>query len=243
MHPRRLRPPRAGHRLAVLVDRARRAGAPSRRPAPWARAAWPTRSRARRGRQITIVSQPTHRTSSEPDANRRFHCAPSFLHPSAPAVRGAEAPSRWIRARSGAEPRRRLYSHLGVVLLYALRGGSYDLVVRQENGLVVWWILAVGVAIGLFPRAGPSRPPAPARRAGGVRRSGRPSASPGPRAGSAPSPRSLASLTTSASSPWPAFLLDRRTWRCAAAGLGAAALFVCALALASRLWPSAFPTD
>ncbi len=38
-------------------------------------------------------------------------------------------------------------------------------------------------------------------------------------------------------------VLERRTWRSAAAGLGAGALTVCLLALASRLAPSAFPID
>ena len=33
---------------------------------------------------------------------------------------------------------------LAIVLVYALRGGSYDVVVFQEHGLVVWWVLAIG---------------------------------------------------------------------------------------------------
>ena len=35
----------------------------------------------------------------------------------------------------------------GLVLLYALRGGSYDIVVFEEYGLVIWWLLAIGVAL------------------------------------------------------------------------------------------------
>jgi len=38
-------------------------------------------------------------------------------------------------------------------------------------------------------------------------------------------------------------LVDSRTWRAAAAGLGLAAVLVCAVALASRLAPHAFPAD
>ncbi len=40
-----------------------------------------------------------------------------------------------------------------------------------------------------------------------------------------------------------AAVIDRRIWRPAAMGVGSAALFVCALAVASRLDPSAFPVD
>ena len=36
-------------------------------------------------------------------------------------------------------------------MYYALRGGSYDLVVRQEEGLAVWWLIAVGFVVGLMP--------------------------------------------------------------------------------------------
>src|SRR5205823_9745432 len=47
---------------------------------------------------------------------------------------------------------------LALVLIYALRGGgSYDLVAFEEQGLVVWWILAIGFALGLLPRSRPSR--------------------------------------------------------------------------------------
>ena len=39
----------------------------------------------------------------------------------------------------------------------ALRGGSYDVVVRGEQGLVLWWTLLLGLAFGLLPRRRPSR--------------------------------------------------------------------------------------
>src|SRR5205085_1835056 len=45
-----------------------------------------------------------------------------------------------------------------LVLVYALRGGSYDVVAFEEHGLVIWWILAIAFALGLLPRARPSRP-------------------------------------------------------------------------------------
>src|SRR4051794_36013759 len=43
------------------------------------------------------------------------------------------------------------------VALYALRRGSYDLVLRQEFGFAVWWILALGLVTGVLPRARPHR--------------------------------------------------------------------------------------
>lgn len=133
---------------------------------------------------------------------------------------------------------------LGLVLLFALRGsGSYDLVVRQEYGLVIWWVIAVGVGIGLLPRA---RLATPARVLLGA--------------------LVAYALWTALSLTWTessertftelartldylgvvlllGLVVDRRTWRSAAAGLGAGALTVCLLALVSRLAPSAFPTD
>ena len=45
----------------------------------------------------------------------------------------------------------------GAVLLYCLRGGSYGLVARHELAITVWWVLALGVLIGVLPRRRPSR--------------------------------------------------------------------------------------
>src|SRR3954452_3299409 len=39
-----------------------------------------------------------------------------------------------------------------VLLYYALRGGSYDVIVRQEEAIVVWWIIGLGWITGLLPR-------------------------------------------------------------------------------------------
>lgn len=44
-----------------------------------------------------------------------------------------------------------------VVLLYALRGGSFDLLRWAESGVAIWWTIAVGLAVGVLPRAGASR--------------------------------------------------------------------------------------
>jgi O-antigen ligase len=132
---------------------------------------------------------------------------------------------------------------LGLVLAYALRGGSYDAVVFQEHGLVVWWIVALALALGLLPR---SRPSAPALVLLGVlltyavwtglsllwtQSSER-------------STQELArTLDYTGVVVLVAFALDRRTWRAGAAGLGLGAMIVCALAVGSRLAPSVFPVD
>src|SRR3954462_8598772 len=42
---------------------------------------------------------------------------------------------------------------LGLALVaVALRGGSYEAVERTEAYVLVWWVLAFGVAFGLLPR-------------------------------------------------------------------------------------------
>src|SRR6185437_16893768 len=38
-----------------------------------------------------------------------------------------------------------------VVLYLAVDGGGYDLVVRSQVAIVVWWIVLVGAAWGLLP--------------------------------------------------------------------------------------------
>src|SRR5436190_16406160 len=131
----------------------------------------------------------------------------------------------------------------GILVLYALRGGSYDLVARQEIGLGIWWVLALGFALGVLPRS-----PSPLFRLLPV--------------------AAIAALgiwtvigldwTESAERTMaelgrvvayaglillPVAFISRGTWRAAAGGAAAAALGVSALAVASRLFPGAFPKD
>jgi hypothetical protein len=40
-----------------------------------------------------------------------------------------------------------------LVFYLAMRGGGYDPVVRGEVGVAVWWIVLLGVAVGVLPRA------------------------------------------------------------------------------------------
>jgi O-antigen ligase len=42
---------------------------------------------------------------------------------------------------------------LALTLILAFDGGGYDLVIRQEIGLAIWAAIALGLAIGVFPRA------------------------------------------------------------------------------------------
>ncbi len=133
---------------------------------------------------------------------------------------------------------------LGVILLYALRGGgSYDIVTFEEQGLVVWWVLALGLALGVLPRRRPSLAAMMLLAA-------------------------LAAYTiwTALSLLWTQSseltteelarsidylglvalaisLLDRTTWRHAARGLLFGALLVCVISVGSRLAPSVFGVD
>jgi O-Antigen ligase len=152
-------------------------------------------------------------------------------------------------SQSRAQGRPRLASFLafgfafGLVVLYAMRGGSYDVIVRQEYGLVIWWLIAVGVGLGLLPRSRP-HPVVLVLLATLLAYAGW---------------TALSLLWTESSEQTTAeiarvldylglvtllaIIFDRGTWRRAAMGIGAGAMFVCALAVASRLDPSAFPID
>jgi tetratricopeptide (TPR) repeat protein len=132
---------------------------------------------------------------------------------------------------------------VALVLYYALRGGSYDSVVLQEEALALWWVLGLGFLVGVFPRA---------RQARGALI---------PLAALA-----VLGLWTAISLSWTSSdertlaevarvmhyvgiltlawaVVDRTTWRSAAAGLSTGVLVVTTLAVASRLWPASFPTD
>jgi hypothetical protein len=146
----------------------------------------------------------------------------------------------WDRAGQGAV----FTAAAAIVLVYSLRGGgSYDLITRQENGVVIWWIAAVGIALGLLPRRAPG---GAATVAGGA--------------------LLLFSIWAAISLGWTesaerttdeiarsldylglivliAFCLGRTNWRAAALGWATAAVVICGLAMASRLVPAAFPAN
>jgi tetratricopeptide (TPR) repeat protein len=130
-----------------------------------------------------------------------------------------------------------------VPIYYALRGGSYDIVVRQEEAIVVWLVAGLGFALGVLPRARPARGAAI------------------PLAAVAllaiwtalglswtdSDERTLAELARVLQFGGLALLgftlVDRTNWRAAAAGLTAAAALISVLALGSRLAPHAFPAN
>ena len=152
-------------------------------------------------------------------------------------------PRRAGASRLDAPPIIACVATAALVVLYALRGGAYDLVAFTEYGIVIWSMIGVGFAVGLLPRRRPSRAVlvfASLLLAYAI--------------------WTAASLTWSASSERTtvevarvldylglvvllATALDARTWRPAAAGVGFGALLVSALALGSRLVPSVFPAD
>ena len=160
-----------------------------------------------------------------------------------PAPKGLRRRQRRMRPGTAA----RIFAFAGaasLMLVYGLRGGgSYDIVAFEEYGLVIWWVLAIGVALGLLPRSRPSRTALLLLGALG-----------------AYAAWTALSLTWSESSELTTeelaraldylglvallgSVLDRRTWRPAAAGLGFGAMLVCVVAVGSRLAPSLFGSD
>ena len=131
----------------------------------------------------------------------------------------------------------------GLLLAYALPGGTYDIVVRQEYGIAIWWVLGLGFLLGLLPRA---RPAWPALLLIGalLAYAGWTAVSLG---WSASSERTTAEIARVLEYLGLVVLLvsvlDRATWRSAAMGFGFAALLVCGLAVASRLAPGVFPAN
>lgn len=131
-----------------------------------------------------------------------------------------------------------------LVLVYALRGsGSYDNVVFGEHGLVIWGLLAIGLAAGVLPRRWPSREMLALLLA--------------LLGYSLWTALSLiwsqsSELTTQELSRALGYLglvalvgavLNRSTWRTGAHGLGFGAMVVCVLSVGGRLAPSVFPHD
>ena len=130
----------------------------------------------------------------------------------------------------------------GLLVYLALRGGGYDIVVRQQVALVIWLVIAAGFAAGVLTR----------------NRLDRALLVPLLAAGALLVWMTLSLLWTESSERTTAEIarllaylglitltvtgLDRRTVRAAAAGIAAAAVGVTALALASRLFPGLVPS-
>ncbi|MFL5884377.1 MAG: O-antigen ligase family protein [Thermoleophilaceae bacterium] len=135
-----------------------------------------------------------------------------------------------------------LLASLGL-LYYALRGDSYDLVVRQEEAIVVAGVLGLGCLLALLPRARLPRGwwlpvAALAALAGWTALS---------LAWSSSDERTFAELARALHYLGllllVLFLAGRGLWRPAVIGLTATGVAVCGLALAGRLFPSVVPTN
>ncbi len=127
--------------------------------------------------------------------------------------------------------------------MYALRGGSYDLIARHEEGIVVWLLLEVGFAFGLLPRARlPRLLWVPLIALGALAALTALSV-----IWTESDGRTVDELTRVAHYGGIVLLavsaLNRFTWRAAAAGLSAAALLICGFAIASRLDPGTLPDE
>ncbi|MEA2196605.1 MAG: hypothetical protein QOJ25_656 [Solirubrobacteraceae bacterium] len=131
----------------------------------------------------------------------------------------------------------------GLVLVYALRGGAYDLVAFEEYGLLIWWLLAIGIAVGALPR----RRPAPVvlllcgallAYAGWTALS-----MVWTQSGELTMEEIARSLDYLGLLLLLGTVLGRDTWRAASTGLAFGALAVSVIAVASRLAPAAFPAN
>jgi hypothetical protein len=131
-----------------------------------------------------------------------------------------------------------------LILIYALRGGgSYDLVTFEEQGLVVWWVLAVGVALGLLPRRRPSRTTLILLGALAAYAAWTALSLLWTQSSELTTEELARSLDYLGLVALIVSLLDRDIWRNAVAGLVFGALFVCVVAVGSRLAPSVFGVD
>jgi O-antigen ligase/polysaccharide polymerase Wzy-like membrane protein len=125
----------------------------------------------------------------------------------------------------------------------ALHGGGYDLVIRQQTSLVLWWAIAAGFAFGALPRVQLDR----SMLIPGIALAGLVGWTLLSLSWTESSERTWVELSRLlgyagfAVLAWSA--LNRYTFRAAAAGLSVSAVAVCVLAVASRVMPSSFPVD
>ncbi len=131
----------------------------------------------------------------------------------------------------------------GVVILLALEQGAYDVVIRQEFAVVLWWGLALGALAGALPRTMPSTPGWVVIAA--LLSMGAWSAL--SLAWTSDDERTLVEVARIGAHLGVVLLvataLGRETWQSAIAGATLAAAVVCCLALGSRLFPGTFGRD
>lgn len=130
---------------------------------------------------------------------------------------------------------------LAAPVYLALRSDGYDIVVRQEFGIVLWWSLALAFAFGFLPRARLR----PGARLPLVALAGLIAWTALSLIWTQSQERTFEELARTMNLAGVVVLawtgLSARTWKSAAAGLSVAALAIPAVAVASRLDPGAFP--
>lgn len=163
---------------------------------------------------------------------REDYVSRTFLRrPSAAAV---SRPAKWL-AFLGA---------VGVILVYALRGGgSYDIVTFEEQGLVVWWVLALGITLGVLPRRRPSAAAMTMLAALAAYAVWTGLSLLWTQSSELTTEELARSIDYLGLAALAMSLLDREIWSHAAAGLLFGALLVCVVAVGSRLAPSVFGVD
>lgn len=131
----------------------------------------------------------------------------------------------------------------GGVILLGLQQGAYDVVVRQQVAVVLWWLLALALLAGLLPRTRPAAPGwvvivALVLLGGWTTMS---------LLWTSDDARTLIEVARVAMHLGVVVLvataLDRHTWRPAIAGAAAAAAFITLAALSRRLFPGTFGED
>ncbi|UUY02893.1 O-antigen ligase family protein [Svornostia abyssi] len=131
----------------------------------------------------------------------------------------------------------------GGIVLLALEQGAYDVVVRQQVAVVLWWLLALAFLAGLLPRTRPATPGwvvigALLLLGGWTALS---------LLWTSDDARTLIEVARVAMHLGVVVLvataLDRHTWRPAIAGAAAAAAFITLAALSRRLFPGTFGED
>lgn len=131
----------------------------------------------------------------------------------------------------------------GGIVLLALEQGAYDVVVRQQVAVVLWWLLALAFLAGLIPRTRPATPGwvviAALMLLGGWTAMSL--------LWTSDDARTLIEVARVAMHLGVVVLvataLDRHTWRSAIAGAAAAAAFITLAALSRRLFPGTFGED
>jgi hypothetical protein len=131
----------------------------------------------------------------------------------------------------------------GLTLLLAFEGGGYDVVVRHEVAIVVWGLIAIGLATGLLPR-GRLNSAAWVALGGLVALTLLTAAALSWTESDEATTMELARVVQYLGIVTLAYLaLDRHSWQGAAAGFAAAALVVPFFAVGARLFPATFVDD